>query len=240
MNNSSSSKKSLLFDKILSRQKKQSAYFSLEAVKRSLASSEIELADDTLREYMSEAMASGIVGDAGRGWYSRHDATVSLDPKPLGKLIRSLAKAFPLLDFCCWSTIQLNPYAQHLIAQTTTFLYTESDTLESVAGHLRNEGWDAWPNPGKKEAEQFVRPGEKTVILRPSIVKQPASMNHLAPIEKVLVDLKIEAAKLKLMDAAEVQRILDNVLGSGLLQLTVLLGYAEAKREKIESDEIAH
>jgi hypothetical protein len=205
-----------------------------------LTSSEIELADDTLREYMSEAMATGIVGDAGRGWYSRHDTTVSLDPKPLGKLIRSLAKVFPLLDFCCWSTIQLNPYAQHLIAQTTTFLYTESDTLESVAGHLRNEGWDAWPNPGKKEAEQFVRPGEKTVILRPSIVKQPASMNHLAPIEKVLVDLKIEAAKLKLMDAAEVQRILDNVLGSGLLQLTVLLGYAEAKREKIESDEIAH
>ncbi|MCJ7602876.1 MAG: hypothetical protein MUO63_15435 [Desulfobulbaceae bacterium] len=45
---------------------------------------------------------------------------------------------------------------------------------------------------------------------------------------------------MKLMDAAEVQRILDNVLGSGLLQLTILLGYAEAKREKIESDEIAH
>lgn len=51
-------------------------------------------------------MVTGIAGDAGRGWYSRHDKAFSLDPMPLGKLIRSVAKAFPLLDFCCWSTTQ--------------------------------------------------------------------------------------------------------------------------------------
>ena len=88
--------------------------------------------------------------------------------------------------------------------------------------------------------ETLRRPGEKTVILRPSIVKQPTGPDHAAPIEKVLVDLKIEAEKLQLMDTAEVQRIIDTVLSSGLLQLPVLLGYAEAKREKIESDEITH
>jgi len=233
-------KKTSLFTRHLPTLKKQSAYFSLAAAKRSLASAEIELADDTLREYMSEAMASGIVGDAGRGWYSRHLKPVSLDSKPVTKLIRAVAKAFPLLDFCCWSTSQLNPFAQHLIAQPTAFLYAESDTLESVAEHLRTSGWDTWANPGKKEAAQFVRPGDKTVVLRPAIVKQPPSQYHLAPIEKVLVDLKIEADKLQLMDTAEVQRILENVLGSGLLQLPVLLRYAEAKGEKIESGEITH
>lgn len=107
---------------------------------------------------MSEAMAKGVVFDAGRGWYSRHNESVILDPKPLAKLIRTVAKAFPLLDFCCWSTIQLNPFAQHRLARTTTFLYAESDTLESVADHLRDEGWEAWLNPGKKETEQFIRP----------------------------------------------------------------------------------
>lgn len=61
------------------------------------------------------------------------------------------------------------------------------------------------------------------MILWPAIAKQPASANHQAPIEKVLVDLKIEATGLKLMDKTEVQRIIDNVLGSGLLQLPVLL-----------------
>ena len=109
-----------------------------------------------------------------------------------------------------------------------------------MADQLRDTGWVVWSHPGKKEGEQFVRPGERTVVLRPSIVKQPPSKRHLAPIEKVLVDLKIEAQRLKLMDAMEVQRIVDNVLGSGLLQITVLLGYMEAKRENMESREITH
>lgn len=229
----------MLFNASIPLLHKQSSYFSLAALKNSLAFTGIELADDTLREYMSEAMASGLVGDAGRGWYSRHLTPVMLDARPVAKLIRVVAKAFPLLDFCCWSTLQLNPFAQHLIAQPTSFLYAESDALESVTEHLREAGRDAWANPGKA-AGQFIRPHEKTVILRPAIVKQPPDKDHLAPIEKVLVDLKIEAAKLKLMDDSEFQRILDTVLRSGLLQLAVLLGYAEVKRVKIESAEIAH
>lgn len=240
MNTTLQSKKTRIFTSILPALQSESAYFSIEAVKRALASAKIELADDTLREYMSEAMATGLVGDAGRGWYSRHLKPVALDAKPVAKLIRAVAKAFPLLDFCCWSTSQLNPFAQHLIAQPTAFLYAESDTLESVAEHLRTAGWDAWANPGKKEAAQFIRPGDKTVILRPAVARQPASLDHLAPIEKVLVDLKIEAEKLQLMDTAEVQRIIDAVLNAGLLQLAVFLGYAEIKRERIESGEITH
>lgn len=240
MNNSLQSKKARIFSSILPSLQKETAYFSTEAVKRTLASAKIELAADTILEYMSEAMASGIVGDAGRGWYSRHLKPVVLDAKPVAKLIRGVAKTFPLLDFCCWSTSQLNPFAQHLIAQPTAFLYAESDTLESVAEHLRTAGWDAWANPGKKEAAQFIRPGDKTVILRPAITKQPLSTQHLASIEKVLVDLKVEAEKLQLIDSAEAQRILDNVLGAGLLQIPALLRYAEAKGEKIESGEITH
>lgn len=238
--NKTSSKKMLLFTRILPTLKKQSAYFSLAAVKRALDSAEIKLTDNTLREYMSEAMSSEIVSDAGRGWYSRHEKPVSLDPKPVSKIIREVRKAFPMLDFCCWSTVQFNPFAQHLIAQPMIFLYAESDTLESVTETLRESGWDAWADPGRNEVQQFIRPGERTVILRPSILKQPESRNHVAPIEKALIDLKIEASRLQLMDSAEVQRIIDAVLGSGILQLTVLFGYSETKREKIESMEITH
>jgi hypothetical protein len=240
MSKTAFSKKSLLFTRLLPSFKEQSAYFSLDAVKRALAAAKIQMADDTLREYMSEAMATGIVTDAGRGWYSRHRQHVSLDPKPVAKIIREVKKAFPLLDFCCWSTLQFNPFAQHLIAQPTILLYAESDTLDAVAGALRAAGWDAWANPGKADVERFVQPGEKTVVLRPSIVKQPECREHVAPIEKALVDLLAEASKLQLMDEAEAQRILDNALASGLTQLTVLLGYAETKREKIESKEITH
>jgi hypothetical protein len=234
------SRKELLFTQLLPVLKKQSAYFCLAAVKRALADVEIELADDTLREYMSEAMADGIVSDAGRGWYSRHNKPVILNSKPVGKIIREVKKAFPLLDFCCWSTAQFNTFAQHLIAQPTILLYAENDTLDAVADSLKAAGWDAWANPGKADVDRYVRSGLKTVILRPSIVKQPECNDRVAPIEKALVDLMIEASKLRLMDAAEVQRILDNVLGAGLIQFPVLFGYSETKREKIESKEITH
>jgi hypothetical protein len=207
--NKTSSKKSLLFTRIIPALKEKSAYFSLPVVKRALTAVEIELADDTLREYMSEAMATGVVINAGRGWYSRHEQPASLDPKPVAKIIRDVKKAFPLLDFCCWSTVQFNPFAQHLIAQPTILLYAESDTLYTVADALKSAGWDAWVNPGNADVERFVRPGEKTVVLRPSIVKQPECKYLVAPIEKALVDLVIEAPKLQLMDATEVQRIID-------------------------------
>jgi hypothetical protein len=238
--NTPPSKKSILFTGILPILKEKSAYFSLSAVKRAIAEAEIELADDTLREYMSEAMSSGIVFDAGRGWYSRHTNPVSLDPKPVDKIIRDVKKAFPLLDFCCWSTTQFNPFALHLIAQPTIFLYADSDALDTVTDALKTKGWDAWANPGKSEAEKFVRSGEKTVVLRPSINKQPEALEHVAPIVKALIDLKVETHKLHLLDESEVQRIIDAVLGAGLLQLSALMRYAEAKRENIESTEITH
>ena len=238
--NNTSSKKSLLFNHILPALKEQSAYFSLNAVKHALADAEIDLADDTLREYMSEAMATGIVSDAGRGWYSRHKKPVGLDPKPVAKIIRDVKKTFPLLNFCCWSTVQFNTFAQHLIAQPTTFLYAESDALDSVVDALKAAGWDAWANPKQRDVERFVHPGEKTVVLRPAISKQPTAIDHVAPIEKALVDLIVEASKLKLMDSGEIRRILDSVLRTGIIQLPVIIGYAEIRGVNLMSEEIAH
>jgi hypothetical protein len=235
-----SSKKSLLFTLILPTLKQQSAYFSLAAVKRALTNADIELADDTLREYMSEAMSAGIVSDAGRGWYSRHTKPVSLDPKPVYKIIREVGKAFPLLDFCCWSTVQFNPFAQHLIAQPTTFLYAESDALDSVVDALKAAGWDAWANPKQRDVERFVHPGEKTVVLRPAISKQPTAIDHVAPMEKALVDILVETSKLQLMDSGEAQRILDAVLRAGIIQLPVITGYSEIRGIKLSSQEITH
>lgn len=185
-------------------------------------------------------MAEGIVSNAGRGWYSRHTAQASLDPKPVAKVIRVVKKAFPLLDFCCWSTVQFNPFALHLVAQPTIFLYTESDALNIVADTLKENGWDSWANPGKAEAERYVRPGEKTVVLRPAISKQPVAADHAAPMEKALVDLMVESYKLQIMDPNEVQRIINAVLQAGIVQLPVIIGYAEIRGVKFESREITH
>lgn len=238
MTKSSLPHKAHLISRTLPALMQQGAYFSIEAVKRSLINDQIELADSSLRKYLSQAMHGGVMSNAGRGWYSRHISPVSLDPKPVAKIIREVKRVFPLLDFCCWSTVQFNPFALHLVAQPTIFLYAEEDTLESVGTTLRESSWEAWVNPNKSDSERFIRPGATTVVLRPSITKQPTSSSHVASIEKALVDLFIETYKLQLMDQAEVQRILDSVLSSGLLKLPVLFSYAETKRVSIESKEL--
>jgi len=232
--------KTALFTVVLPTLKEGASFFSIGAVRRALNEAEIELSDDLLREYMSEAMASGIVSDAGRGWYSRHEKPVSLDPKPVSKLVRAVEKAFPLFDFCCWSTVQFNPFAQHLIANPLLLLYAESDALESVAERLRESGWDAWPNPKQDEATRHVRPGTKTVVLRPAIRKQPEAVGHYAPIEKALVDLKVEAKLLRLMDESEFQRILDSSLQNGIIQIPVISSYFERREQKWQSPELTH
>ena len=85
-----------------------------------------------------------------------------------------------------------------------------------------------------------MRPGEKTVILRPTKSRQPKGNGHVASIEKALVDLVIEAERRQLMDSAEVQRIIDSTLASGLLQLTDLLGYGERSKQEICSTKTTH
>ena len=130
-----------------------------------------------------------------------------------------MKKAFPLIDFCCWSTVQFNPFAQHLIAQPTILLYAESDTLDTVADALKLAGWDAWANPKQRDVERFVHPGEKTVVSRPAMV---------------------EGSKLQLMDPGEIQRILDSVLRTGIIQLPVIIGYSEIRGIDLMSEEITH
>ncbi len=117
-----SAKKNRLFD-LLSSLHSQCAHFSLTEVQAAVNDAELSLGDDTLKVYLSEATQQGLIHDAGRGWYTRHAQPLKLDSAPVQKLIRATKKALPLLDFCAWSTAQIDPWMQHLLAQPVAFLY---------------------------------------------------------------------------------------------------------------------
>lgn len=174
-----------------------------------------------------------MVHDAGRGWYSRLGERVKLDRRPVAKLIRTVEKAFPLLDFTVWSTVQLNPWMHHLLAHPVAFLNAPADTLESIGEKLRALGWEVAVNPPASTAPKLVRPGGKMVVLRPARSKQPAGKDHQAPIEKILVDLVAEAGDSALMDTAEATGVIKAILSRYLLQMAVLQSYAE--RRGVES-----
>ena len=107
--------KTVLHGQILPALKANASYFPLAAVRFRLGELGVEIAEGSLRQYISEAMAKGVVHDAGRGWYSSISEPFKLDLKPVRVTIQRIQKAFPLLDFSCCSTQQINPYMHHIL-----------------------------------------------------------------------------------------------------------------------------
>jgi len=222
-------KQTVFFD-LLGKLKSRRAHFSLTEVQAAVNAAELSLADDTLKVYLSEATKQGLIHDAGRGWYSRLAEPLRLDPQPVQKLIRATKKALPLLDFCAWSTAQLNPWMLHLLAQPVAFLYVPRDTLDSVGEILREQGWEVAINPGKHAVARDVRPGEKMVVLRPAHSKQPPAQDYQAAPEQVLVDLLVETEALGLMDSAEARQVLLGATEHGGVKLSELKRFADFRK----------
>ena len=221
----------------MARLKDGSPYFPTSAIQAAANQAELSLTDGSFKVYLSEAVAQGHLYDAGRGWYSRLSERVILDPRPVAKLIRTVEKAFPLLDFAVWSTAQLNPWMHHLLAQPVHFLHAATDSLETIGEKLRSEGWDVAINPPASVAAKQVRPGEKMVVIRPALGRQPSSLGHQAAIEHVLVDLMVESGPLALMDRSEAEAVVQAVTEKHLLQIATALRYAASRKIEIAAFE---
>ncbi len=210
----------------------RSPYFNLKDVRAYLTAHAVKCREELLREYLSEAMATGAVYDAGRGWYSRLAEPFKLNTKPVAALARRLEKQFPLLEFTCWSTEQIAGYGHHLLAKFVSFVHTDRDSMESVFEHLRDAGFDAYLNPRGKAASQFTT-RERTVVIRPRVTRQAGRQpveGHLLAIEGLLVELFMECRALPLMDEGEFFRTFENLAGSRRILLARLLDYARERR----------
>ena len=223
--------KSKLFCVVL-EQLKQRAYFKSSDVALLARQLGLNISAGTLRVYLTEATASGLIHDAGRGWYSRLSEVVTLDSKPVAKLIRAVEKAFPLLEFTVWSTAQINPWMHHLLAHPVAFLHAPTYTLESVGDTLRAQGWEVSVNPPPSAGPKSVRPGEKMVVLRPTLTKQPPSQRRQDSVEKVLVDLVAETQRLSLMDQPEAEGVAREIMSRHLVQISEMQSYAKFRKLK--------
>ncbi|MFH1186439.1 MAG: DUF6577 family protein [Chloroflexota bacterium] len=222
------SSKARLFTRVLPEFAADAPYFSIGAVKRRLGELQITVTDGSLRQYMSEAMEQGVVHDAGRGWYSRLGTPCTLDSKPVARIVRELEKEFPLLDFTCWSTQQVNPWMHHILSKFIAFVNVDRDGLTAVAEFLRDKGYDVHSNPSGKGTSE-VRPNGKTLVMRPLNAHAPRD-GHFAPPEAVLVDLFVESKALGIMGSGDFHNMLHALASSARIAWGTLLHYAE-KRE---------
>ena len=220
--------KSILFSQVLAGVKTASPYFTTAAIARQVKALGLEISDGTLPVYLTEATATGLIYDAGRGWYSSLVQEFKLDTKPVAPLVRLLEKKFPLLEYTCWSTEQVRAYGHHLLARFVPFVHVERDAIASVAESLKDAGYDAHANPRAEAARQFAIRA-KTVVVRPKHGEQPHS-GHLVTVEGLLVELFVESRALNLMDARECYRFFANLAGQSRLSMAALLDYARERR----------
>jgi hypothetical protein len=226
------SAKEVLFNRVLAQLKAELPYFTTAAIIGRVKAHKVEISEATLPVYLTEATASGLIHDAGRGWYSRLSESARLDPKPVEPVVKLLAKKFPLLDFHCWSTVQVNPWMHHLLGKGVTFVNTDSEAMESVADCLREAGYDTHLNPTGAAKNRFaIR--DKTVVVRRRVIGAPEE-NHFSRLETLLVDLFLESDRLALMDVGEFREMAVAAVSSGRISVPKLINYAANRKKRWE------
>ncbi|OGX25030.1 MAG: hypothetical protein A3J51_02535 [Omnitrophica WOR_2 bacterium RIFCSPHIGHO2_02_FULL_45_21] len=220
--------KDLLKDEIEKKLKGNQRYFSRKDLRNLVAGVRL----GTLNRYLVDFGKEGILYGAGRGWYSFVKQSFELDQRPVKKVIAAMEKKYPLLPFSVWSTEQLKSFAHHMLTRFVTFVYVDRGTMSGVYDFLKDFGYDVWLNPRGNDARKFSI-GEKTVVIRPAVTRERSS-GHLADIEKILVDLLVEASALNLMDEDEHCRVLGNILAAGRVDVGALLNYAKRRKLKTE------
>ncbi len=206
-------------------------YFSSRVIKEEAAKRKLNYGATTINQYLHNLKAQSKVFDAGRGWYSTISQPFNQHTAPVEDLAAQLRAKFPFLTFSCWSTEQLQGYAHHLIVQFTPFVYTDSDSMSSVAEFLKESNYDAHLNPRKGEVEKYFTPSSTAVVIRPSVSEEPVD-GHYATPEKMLIDLFVEKDKLYLMDGAEYNRIFRNLALSYRINMARLLRYSDRRKVK--------
>lgn len=188
----------------------------------------LEITPATLRTYMHEMVRTQRIHPAGRGWYSSLASPFVLDTTPVESLVRDLAKVFPLVDFSCWSTAQVQGAMHHLLGRFVIVVHAEADALDSIHRHLRDDGWDCWLNPRGREATRFET-GERCVVLRRASRRSP-DCGPYASIEALLVELFFEVRDLELMSLPEYHMLLANLAGTRRIAIGRLLAYAAERK----------
>jgi hypothetical protein len=209
--------------------KARCAYFDVGSLRAWLKGERIPFNCATLNRYMTDLVKGGFVWSAGRGWYSFIPAAIQLDAEPLAGIKKELQERFPLLDFACWSTQQVNPFMHHMLGKFVTFVLAPPDALGSVYDHLRESGYVTYLNPNEKEVGKTFKVDAKTIVLRKLNSLHTPVKDHLLSVEALLVDLSLESERLFLMDKSEFRQMAARLVTSARVDFASLASYAKLR-----------
>jgi hypothetical protein len=154
-----------------------------------------------------------------------------------------LAKDFPLLDNCIWSTEWLNQWTVHQSVRAYTIVEVEDDACESVFYHLRDKGFkNVFLKPDALLMERYVSDAENPIIVQKLLGRSPlmsVKIDNLVSVtvpklEKILVDIYCDSIVFAAYQGYEQEQIFKRVFKNYALDLTTFLAYAERRKRKAQ------
>jgi len=214
-------------------------YFQITELKLALKAAEVPFSDESVKKYLYQLKKADRLFDAGRGWYSNIPQPFVLDTRPVQEIAEIIRRAFPLLNFCCWNTAQLQSYFHHLPGKNLFFVYAEKEGLNAVFEYLHEHNPNSYLNPQKRDIERSFRVTDNAIVVRPAISEEPKNGDY-ATIEKILVDLFIERIKLDLFDEWEYMRLLKTIVTQYRIDMAGLVRYAGRREVKEKMIKMIH
>jgi len=149
-----------------------------------------------------------------------------------------IAKQFPSLKQCIWSTKILNEFMLHQPGKFITILEVEKDAIEPVFHFLQDINIrDVYLLPKEKELERYVYEGNSAVVIESLISKAPTQKledTMTTTIEKVIVDIFSNNVLFNTFQGSELSNIINTAYSKYHIDFTKLLSYAKRRRKETD------
>jgi hypothetical protein len=153
-----------------------------------------------------------------------------------------IAKQFPSLKQCIWSTKILNEFMLHQPGKFITILEVEKDAVEPVFHFLKDINMrDVYLLPKEKELEWYVYESNSALVLESLVSKAPIQKiedTTTATIEKIIVDIFTDKKLFNTFQGSELANIINTAYSRYHIDFTKLFSYG--KRRRKETDLIAY
>lgn len=195
------------------------------------------IARNTLSWHLSNLCRKGRLKRIGRGIYTAHISNtfqVKANAKARS-LYKTLAKQFPLADFCVYGGSAITPLLHDLTPNKNIYVETNREVTESVFNALlpKYKG-RIFLSPTKKIASTYIDFGCENIIVKPLVTESPLMFDGRIPvptIEKLLVDTRVDS-DFYYLHGYESMEMLRTAITHYDVNQTRLLRYADRRNEK--------
>jgi len=185
----------------------------------------------TVYKLLKELCDQNVITRTGRGRYnsfgrSEYQYQLSDTAK---KISLKIQKEYPLVDFRIWELYQMNEFLNHQMAHNTIIVDVEEVLDETIFNSL----FEKYPHVlfCPSYDEYFKYTGDRTIVVKKLISEAPSGDEkyHMAPLEKILVDLFGKGISGSIIPKSEYPAIFEESFQKYNINTVMMLRYARRR-----------